>query len=372
MMHSATKRCIPNKQRSIGIDEEGGVIIMINTYPRHACQALPKSEPEIPSTDGCWRTEETAEPSRALAEHPEARRLEPTPARFTPLAVNATLAVPDADPTFWIEEQVAKFLHVVEERSRKGEIINVLLVGPTGTGKSSLPREFAAKWQHPFFTMHCQMVTEPGDWWGTREMSPELGTYFRRAALLDAAETTGCVILLDEANRTHPENLNALFGFLDHRRRAWIPALHREVAVAPGVVFFVTLNEGIDYVGTNAVDKALRDRIPSAIRLEYPPRRVEMDILVKRIGIDAEAAGNLVELAHVIRKNPKLGVAISTRQLLECAALLKEGLRLHDAVMFALVNGTEENVDRKAILQALQFTGDLSEAYVQCHWDDGE
>ena len=52
-----------------------------------------------------------------------------------------------------------------------------------------------------------------------------------------------------------------------------MPQLHREVVVAPGVVFFVTLDEGYEYVGTNPVDEALRDRMTYSVRMGSPPRK---------------------------------------------------------------------------------------------------
>ncbi len=281
-----------------------------------------------------------------------------------PERLHPALLVPDADPTFWVSNQVGRFLRAVDQRCKKGEVVNVLLVGPTGTGKSSLPREFAATRKRQFFTMHCQLVTEQGDWWGSKEMSAADGTYFQKAALVDAVETPGCVILLDEANRTHPENLNALFGILDHRRRVWVAALEREVVVAPGVTFFVTLNEGLDYVGTSSVDRALRDRMSNTIRLDYLPAKVETGLLMRRIGVDDETARGLSEFAQTARKNPKLGLSVSTRQLLECAALVKGGLPVHEAVLFAVANGAVEDVDKKAILQALQVSGRIDAAYV--------
>lgn len=275
------------------------------------------------------------------------------------------LFVPEADPSFWVDELVARFLHSVADRSRKGEIVNILLVGAAGTGKSSLPKEFAATWGRPLFTMHCQLVTEPADWWGSKEMSTEKGTYFQRAALVDAVETPGAVILLDEANRTHPENLNVLFGLLDHRRRVWVPALCREVVVAPGVMFMVTLNEGMEFVGTSPIDRALRDRISNTVRLGFLPGSVEASILVERTRIDEGAARRLVEFASTVRRNPKLGIGVSTRQLLECAALMKEGLPPNEAVLFAIVNAAEDELTRQALLQALQLTGEVREAYAE-------
>ena len=280
-------------------------------------------------------------------------------------AIHPALKVPEADDTFWVDDRVVRLLHTVGRISRKGQVVNVLLVGPKGTGKTSLPKEFAAANGRPFFTVHCQLIAERDDWWGSKELSLERGTYFEKAAFLDAVETPGCVVLLDEANRTHPENLNALFGFLDHRRKAWVPALKREVEVASGAVFFVTLNEGYEYVGTNPIDEALRDRMTYAVRMGYVPKKVEKVILTRRTGVDEETAEKLAEFARTVRRNPKLGVPVSTRQLLGAASLVAEGMALQDAVLFSVVNSMGEDVDRKALLQALQVIGKVDEAYVE-------
>lgn len=280
--------------------------------------------------------------------------------------------IPEPDPTFWVDGEVARFLAAVHERSCRGERVNALLVGQTGTGKSSLPRECAATWKRPFFAMHCQLISEQSDWWGVRQISPQEGTFFDTAALVDALETPCCVILLDEANRTHAENLNALFGLLDHRRSAWVPALQREVSVAPGVVFFVTLNRGADYVGTTSVDKAMRDRISNTIFLNHPPKEVEVRLLTERTGVPQVIASRLIDFATTVRSNRKLGLSVSTRQLLECAALVQGGLPVQEAVKFSIVNSAEEEAERAALLQALQVSGDVPSAYVRWRWQDDD
>lgn len=328
----------------------------LEEHGRHAHQR--KAPPEVP---------DDASASDELGHSPDPFSLD-----LTAAPVHPALHVPERDPDFWIDEPTERLLSSIRKRSKKGGIVNVMVSGPTGTGKSSLPNEVAAAWQRPFYSVHCQLVSEVDDWWGTRELSIERGTYFRKAALLDVVETPGAIVLLDEANRTHPENLNALFGFLDHRRKAWIPALHREVSVAPGVIFFITLNEGTDYMGTNAVDRALRDRISYTIRTDYLPREVEVGLLITRTGIDAGAADKLADFARTVRNNPKVDLMVSTRQLLDCAALVKEGLPVPDAVLFSIVNGAPDNVDRRALLQALQITVGVDEAYVYRLWDDDE
>ena len=136
------------------------------------------------------------------------------------------------------------------------------------------------------------------------------------------------------------------------------------------MAFFVTLNEGMAYIGTNPVDEALRDRMTYSVRMGYVKRGVEIAILVRRTGIEEDEAGKLVEFAHSVRHNPKLGVAVSTRQLLGAASLLVEGMPLPDAVLFSIVNGMGEDVDRQALLQALQIIGNVDDAYVTGRDDD--
>jgi nitric oxide reductase NorQ protein len=307
-----------------------------------------------------------AKPESTLADWDKVIQRAGKPPEVEPAAppLPTTLAVPEPDDTFWVDDKVVRLLHTMGRISQKGNVLNILLTGPKGTGKTSLPKEFAATQGRPFFTVHCQLIAERDDWWGSKELSLDRGTYFERAAFLDAVETEGCDILLDEANRTHPENLNALFGFLDHRRSAWVPQLKQEVKVAAGVVFFITLNEGYEYVGTNPIDEALRDRMTYSVRMSYVPKRVEMSILVKRTSLDEEIAGKLTEFARSVRRNPKIGVPISTRQLLGAASLIVEGMPIQDAVKFAVVNGMGEDVDRSALLQALQIIGKVDDAYV--------
>ena len=78
--------------------------------------------------------------------------------------------------------------------------------------------------------------------------------------------------------------------------------------MAPGVVFFITLNEGYEYVGTNPIDEALRDRMTYSVRMSYVPRWVETSILVRRTAVDDDTAGELTEFARSVRRNPKTGV----------------------------------------------------------------
>ena len=278
--------------------------------------------------------------------------------------------VPSPQPDFWVSERVARELYIIGKLSEKGEAVNVKVLGPAGVGKTSLGWEFAASFKRPCFEVHWGMYQEPSEVWGKDRLSMETGTYYEQARYVDALQLPNCVIILDEPNRCHPEVLNTNFALWDWRRAAWVPDLRRMVRVAPGVVFFACMNEGAEYIGTNPMDKAIRERFGRTIRLTWPPMKVEARILAKRTGVDKETAEKLAKFARDVRRNPKVGCTPSTRQLLVAAQDVVEGLPIQEAVMYAIINDLDENTDRQALLQHLQIIGSIDEAFVEGREED--
>ncbi|KKM63831.1 hypothetical protein LCGC14_1507480 [marine sediment metagenome] len=284
----------------------------------------------------------------------------------------AGIFVPKPIPDFWVSDNVGRLLHVVGKLSKTGEIINVKVIGPAGVGKTSLGWEFASAHKRPCFEIHWGMYQEPSEVWGKDRLSMDKGTYYEQARLVDALETPGCVIINDEPNRCHPEVLNAMFPIWDWRRAAWVPDLGRIVKVAPGVVFFAAMNEGSEYIGTNPMDKAIRERFTRTILLKWPPMSAETRIIMKRTGVHKDVAEKLAKFARDVRRNPKIGCAPSTRQLLVAAQDVTQGLPLPEAVMYSMINDLDERADRTALLQHLQIIGKVDEAWVGGVQDDNE
>ncbi len=316
------------------------------------------------------------EPSEAVAETPPSDEVSPqveTANLEKPEEDEELLPgifVPSPQPDFWVSEKVARELYIIGKLSERGEAVNVKVLGPAGVGKTSLGWEFAASFKRPCFEVHWGMYQEPSEVWGKDRLSMETGTYYEQARYVDALQLPNCVIILDEPNRCHPEVLNTNFALWDWRRAAWVPDLRKMIRVAPGVVFFACLNEGAEYVGTNPMDKAIRERFGRTIRLSWPPMKVEARILVKRTGVDKEIALKLAKFARDIRRNPKVDCSPSIRQLLVAAQDVVEGLPLPEAVMYAIINELDESVDRTALLQHLQIIGSIDEAFVEGREED--
>jgi len=265
------------------------------------------------------------------------------------------LPVPPEEQGFWVSAKNWERLGRVASLSERGEQVNVLVRGPKGCGKTTLARVFASRWRKPFYEVHCGAFVDAEQWFGKDRLN-QGETWYRKARFIHAVETSGCVVLLDEINRAHPEVLNAILGLLDWRRALWSDDLTYEVRVAPGVVFFATLNEGEEFYGVNPLDAAVRDRFPRTIRLDYPPKREEAAILRAR-GLSFRMAEKLTEFAHTLRKAAR-PLPVSTRQLLVTAEEICEGASLREAVETAIIFSADDSALEKVALQALQWVED--------------
>lgn len=247
--------------------------------------------------------------------------------------LESAITIPEPDPYFFLPVKVINMLKWINELSKKHPV-NVLVTGRQGCGKSSLVRQFAARNKRPLATFQVGMLSEPGQLFG--ELRLKGGeTYYKKFLFPEAIQTPNCVIHLEEINRPeNPKALNMLLSILSEDRQAWIDEIGL-VKVAKGVVFFATMNEGEEFIGTEMLDAALRDRFYT-IALDYPPPEVEAKILHLKTGIDEAEALTIVNVANRLRDHPKEPIQISVRHTIMIAELVSVGASIPDAFMFSL------------------------------------
>ena len=249
------------------------------------------------------------------------------------LSNDFSMLVPEPEADFFLPQDIIDHLERIEKLSGKHPV-NVLVAGKQGCGKSTLVRQFAARNRRPLATFQVGILSEPGQLFGDMRLK-DGETYYRQFLFPQAIQTPGCVIHLEEINRPeHPKALNMLFSVLAEDRRVWTDELGL-IKVAPGVVFFATLNEGEEFVGVEMLDAALRDRFYVTL-MDYLPPDVELEVLRRKTGLDEESAAAIVNIANRLRGNSREPVMVSTRHTLMIAELVTMGASIREAFVYSL------------------------------------
>ena len=248
------------------------------------------------------------------------------------------LASPEIDPYFYADTSILTILDRLHAVSKKHPV-NILVAGRQGCGKSSIVRQFAAVHNKPLATFQVGILSEPGQLFG--EYALENGeTKYRQFLFPQALQTPGCVIHLEEINRPeNPKALNMLFSILSDDRRVWMDELGL-LEVAQGVIFFATLNEGEDFVGTELLDPALRDRF-YVLLMDYLPNEVEKEVLIKKTGVQTSQADHIIDAINTLRSDFDPAVEVSTRTVLMIGELMAAGATLKEALVTSLQTGKE-------------------------------
>ncbi len=259
------------------------------------------------------------------------------------------LSVPEEDPFFYIDNDTLSILDKVDLISKRHPL-NVLVAGRQGCGKSSVVRQYAAVHQKPMATFQVGILSEPGQLFG--EYTLENGeTRYKQFLFPQALQTPNCVIHLEEINRPeNPKALNMLFSILSDDREVWMDELGL-LKVADGVVFFATLNEGDEFIGTELLDPALRDRF-YVILMDYLPNAVEREVLLQKTGISEGKADEVINAINLLRSQSENGLEISTRITLMIGEMVAVGASLKEAIVTSLQT-TKENLE--SILLSLQL-----------------
>jgi len=130
-----------------------------------------------------------------------------------------------------------------------------------------------------------------------------------------------------------------LFSLLAEDRQVWMDELGL-LKVADGVTFFATMNEGEEFIGTEMLDPALRDRFYTVL-MDYIPEDVEVEVLTLKTGISREKSREIIEIVNKLRGHSELPMDVSTRTSLMIAELVAAGATIREAIIFSMQTNKE-------------------------------
>ena len=216
---------------------------------------------------------------------------------------------------------------------------SALLIGETGTGKTTLVNEFAkeqGKILHRVSVNGSMGVDEILGKWLAKD-----GSTYWIDGILTKAVREGHWVIFDELNAMLPEMGFALHSLLDDAKTITLAEKDGELVRAHDEFrFFGSMNPSDDYAGTKEVNMALMSRFGGVFYIDVFPSHHELQVLVRN-KVDEVHATKLVNLAGQLRNMRTKGdlyTFVSTRDIIQAGKLATSGLDLSLAVEFAVIN----------------------------------
>lgn len=239
----------------------------------------------------------------------------------------------------WVSSGDKKIMATALRISKELRPVNIMFVGPSGYGKTSVPLAFAKQHNMEYLRVNCASVRDPEEWFGYRE-ARQGNTEFIPTDFTRVVRKGNAIVVMDEFNRVEPWLHNTLYPLLDHDRRTTV---HNElIECGHNVVFVATINQGYAFTGTFLMDQALKNRMDAIIHVNKLPESIERQLLVNRTGIDEATATWVVNKMNTLRSlidEGKLSVDASTRTSIKVSEFISAGILSKVEAVAAVVLG---------------------------------
>ncbi|WP_449536570.1 ATP-binding protein [Ferdinandcohnia sp. Marseille-Q9671] len=164
---------------------------------------------------------------------------------------------------------------------------NVLLKGPTGSGKTKLAETISFLFQQPMYSINCSVDLDAESLLGFKTIHEQQGKMtieFVAGPVINAMKK-GYLLYIDEINMAKPETLPILNGVLDYRKMITNPFTAEVVRAENGFGVIAAINEG--YVGTVPLNEALKNRFV-VIDVPYIQGETLKEVLTSQTALEDE------------------------------------------------------------------------------------
>lgn len=217
---------------------------------------------------------------------------------------------------------------------------SVHLKGPAGTGKTTLALHLADLLARPI------MLLFGDDEFKTSDLIGNQSGYTRKKVVdnyihsvmkvedelrhnwIDSRLTLACregfTLVYDEFNRSRPEVNNVLLSALEEKLLVLPPSNNRAeyIRVSPHFRAIFTSNPE-EYCGVHGTQDALQDRLIT-INMPEPDELAQQQILVQKIGVDATAALQIVQIVKAFQADVAPDMVSSLRPSLMIATICRD------------------------------------------------
>jgi len=229
----------------------------------------------------------------------------------------------------------------------------VLVIGPKGTGKTTLVREFATRKGVKLESINFSLRTRESHLVGSKTL--DSGAVSFEQGILVRSMQEGNMLYLDEINAAEADVLLRLDEALDDRRQLVLKeASGQLIEAAKGWFVIATINP-LSHVGTKELPPQLLSRFPVRIRLDYPPEEIELQIVKKYVsGSHEKEIQQAIKLANILRQAAaveELYYSPSLRETIAFGKILDSGMKPRQAadIVFSNVYSQWGNVEYQKV-----------------------
>lgn len=221
----------------------------------------------------------------------------------------------------------------------------LLLKGPTGCGKTRFVAHMAAALDRPLYTVACHDDLSAADL---------IGRYLLKGGEtewvdgpLTRAVREGAICYLDEVVEARKDVTVVLHPLTDDRRILPIERTGETLVAGRSFMLVASYNPGYQNI-MKTLKPSTRQRFLS-IAFDFPTPQREVEIVVAESGLAKDKVAQLVRLAGKLRalKGQDIEEGVSTRLVVYCAALIKDGMPIERAVSAALIEPLSDDDDVK-------------------------
>ncbi|MEM2856265.1 MAG: AAA family ATPase [Candidatus Nitrosocaldaceae archaeon] len=214
----------------------------------------------------------------------------------------------------------------------------VLIIGPKGTGKTTMVRKFAEMVNKELITVNFSLRTRESHLIGTQTFTDKVDFV---EGILVRSMRKGELLYLDELNAAEADVLLRLDEALDERRQLVLKEAGGEIIKAHNDWFVIATINPLSHVGTKELPPQLLSRFPVRIRITYPPPDVEFEIIKLHTKVDDK---NVVHVKNAIKLANRLRDAATVEELYY-------GPSIRESIAFAkmIAEGVEPKVAAESI-----------------------